>query len=502
VDEPGGVVHAVVLHLRWTGMVTHAQQSLRRFIAMLVASAVSFFAVGVYSQYIQREIAHDAQEIATIVSPSIGHLSTARSELHRLEAFLASDPSRTYAPADFEAVARHRVRIRAELDAYLALPAFPAERELWKRIDVDLREVDRLVDEILIRWRERDVADADELTRRKLPATLGRAAATIAQLVEFHAAEARLLADSITATRRRATLVESGLGGLCVLFTLGSVVLLRRAIRHYQALVRERDRFLEQRAEELEQFAGRVAHDILSPLGSTGMALGIAAKSIPADARAQGAIERGQKSLTRVKRIVDGLLEFARAGAQPAPDARAELAPVVEDVVSEVQAAALEEGIAVCAGPVPRVSVRASEGVLTSVLANLLRNAVKYMGDAPERHIEVRVADLGSRVRVEVADTGPGIPRNLQPSIFEPYVRGSSSGVKGIGLGLATVKRIVGTHGGEVGLRSSVGAGSVFWFELPKAEDGETTWRDGAASAHSGASEGQASSMPCRTSSA
>ena len=113
--------------------------------------------------------------------------------------------------------------------------------------------------------------------------------------------------------------------------------------------------------------------------------------------------------------------------------------------------------------------VKASPGVLTSALSNLVRNAVKYMGDAPERRIEVRVFAQGAMTRFEVADTGPGIPANLLDSIFEPYVRANPAAAKGIGLGLATVKRVVVTHGGRVGVQSALGAGSLFWFELPAA---------------------------------
>jgi len=102
-------------------------------------------------------------------------------------------------------------------------------------------------------------------------------------------------------------------------------------------------------------------------------------------------------------------------------------------------------------------------------MANLLNNAIKYMGDdGHERRVTVRVRDLGQRARVEVADTGPGIPRELLPTLFEPYVRGATGGKPGIGLGLATVKRIAQTHGGRAGVESTPGKGSCFWFELPK----------------------------------
>jgi signal transduction histidine kinase len=97
------------------------------------------------------------------------------------------------------------------------------------------------------------------------------------------------------------------------------------------------------------------------------------------------------------------------------------------------------------------------------------------MGDAPERSVRVSVQPRAGRVRVEVADTGPGIPPELHGRIFDPYFRGPNVHKSGIGLGLATVKRVVESHGGRVGVRSIVGQGSVFWFDLPQAAEHPST---------------------------
>jgi signal transduction histidine kinase len=108
--------------------------------------------------------------------------------------------------------------------------------------------------------------------------------------------------------------------------------------------------------------------------------------------------------------------------------------------------------------------------VLLSLLGNLLRNAIKYLGTAQIREVELRVhCSRDDRVVFEVEDTGPGIPTDLGASIFDPYVRGVHTGVPGIGLGLATVKRLVESHGGTVGVRRGEKGGALFWFELGEA---------------------------------
>src|SRR5262249_45217018 len=142
----------------------------------------------------------------------------------------------------------------------------------------------------------------------------------------------------------------------------------------------------------------------LSPLGAAGMALAIADKSLPDGSRARDAIARGSSSLARVRRIVDGLLEFARAGARPLPGACAEVGPVLEDIANEMRQAAAEIGIEVTVEPFSPCSVAASPGILTSLLSNLVRNAIKYMGERPVRQVRVRVLARGDRIRFEIAD--------------------------------------------------------------------------------------------------
>jgi signal transduction histidine kinase len=94
---------------------------------------------------------------------------------------------------------------------------------------------------------------------------------------------------------------------------------------------------------------------------------------------------------------------------------------------------------------------------------------MKYMGEREVRRITLRAAERGPFVHVEVEDTGPGIPRDAVDDIFLPWVRGPTHGADGLGLGLATVKRLCEAHGGRVGVHSMLGQGSVFWIELPLA---------------------------------
>ncbi len=227
----------------------------------------------------------------------------------------------------------------------------------------------------------------------------------------------------------------------------------------------------QSRADELEQFAGRVAHDIRGPLSTAALATEVLSEQLSGD-HARDVVARAQRSLRRAASITDGLLEFARAGARPEPGARTEARVAVEDLAESLGDEAAQAHIQLAFGSVPPVHVACSPGVFASVLGNLVRNAMKYMGDGRVRRISVDATDVGGALRIEVSDTGPGIAPEAVPRLFEPYFRVAGTGQAGFGLGLPTVKKLVEGHGGHVGVRSRVGEGSTFWFELPCASWG------------------------------
>ena len=122
---------------------------------------------------------------------------------------------------------------------------------------------------------------------------------------------------------------------------------------------------------------------------------------------------------------------------------------------------------------VPNVQVACGEAAVTIVLQNLVRNAIKYIGDGPSRQIVARTAISGSTVHLAVQDSGPAIPfgadlRRFEPGI-RPAIRPAGWREPPMGLGLATVKRIVEAHGGQVGIRSRPGQGACFWVNIPLA---------------------------------
>lgn len=114
------------------------------------------------------------------------------------------------------------------------------------------------------------------------------------------------------------------------------------------------------------------------------------------------------------------------------------------------------------------ISVVSDKRRLAQVMNNLLSNAIKFSPNGGK--IDVSLKASRSDIRVEVCDQGPGIPASEHNQIFGKFVQAKASdklGVKGTGLGLSICKSIIESHGGKIGVESTEGSGSMFYFKLP-----------------------------------
>jgi signal transduction histidine kinase len=449
-----------------------------RLVVAFALAILSFCGSSLYAGYMTRQVDDSARSIAGNAMPSIEHLADTRGELRGLDTAVTRYDA-SHRPADREAVRAARERMQTAFEIYLAEPeTYPGEQALWADMHRTLANVDQTVESAL------DDIDAGRPVGNRVTVAMNGASASIRRAIDYNANAALALALRIEDDHRRATKVAVLLDLLSTLFTIVVAFLALRALQHHHRVVEERNQLEARRAAELEQFAGRVAHDILGPLSATRLAVGSVDGKLQ-DAALKQTLARGQRGIDRVATIVDGLLRFARAGARPDPGVVASVAPVVQAVVAELEPVAQAAEVTLSLPAVPPCAIFGHPGVLTSVIENLLRNAVKYMGERTERRVELRVVPLGGFVRIEVEDSGPGIPPALYETVFNPHVRGRADGKPGIGLGLATVKRIAEAHGGRVGFRSQLDVGTTFWVELPRA-DYEEESRENRASAQAG----------------
>jgi signal transduction histidine kinase len=238
-------------------------------------------------------------------------------------------------------------------------------------------------------------------------------------------------------------------------YMLGTFV--QRTARFGDGLVNFLTDVTEQRRMEgeLRSYADVVAHDLSEPIAGIAMLVKLLERR-SGEPPPPGVVRQLRVSTERAQDLIDGVLEYARAGAVSTE--RVALGELTADVAEGLR---LEEGT-LAIGELPEVEGDPRQ--LRRVLQNLLGNAVKYRGEASLR-IEVSALRDSQEWVVTVRDNGPGIDPDQATRIFEMFSRASDS-VDGAGIGLAVCRRVIEAHGGRIWVESDAG-GSAFRFTLP-----------------------------------
>ncbi|MEU4164197.1 ATP-binding protein [Actinoplanes sp. NPDC026670] len=227
---------------------------------------------------------------------------------------------------------------------------------------------------------------------------------------------------------------------------------------------------------DLAMFAGVVAHDLKSPLalirGHAELVLADVPDGWPESAEVRAGLHRVVRAVERMDALIDMLLAYTTARDAPLRAVAVDPVPMVREIVEE-RIAGLAAGRPAPEWSVePMPPVRADPGMLRHVLDNLIGNAIKYVrpGGTPTVGVTGAAGEPGW-VRIEVADSGIGIPDAEKPNVFETFHRtAAAAGYAGTGLGLTICQRIVKRHGGGIGVEDNPGGGTRFWFTLPAAD--------------------------------
>lgn len=205
---------------------------------------------------------------------------------------------------------------------------------------------------------------------------------------------------------------------------------------------------------EKDRMLGAIGHDLRTPLAS----LRVRAESV------EDEVERGRISETilEMNRMLDDILSLARAGRSMEPAQKVDLAALADAVVEDF----IELGQEVEFAESPRIVTSVKPQMLKRALRNLIENAIKY-GD---RAYVALVRDEGGGLRVDVVDSGPGMPEDRMAEMMEPFTRMEESRSRdtgGAGLGLALVRAIMSEHGGELRLANRAEGGLRASLVLP-----------------------------------
>ena len=221
------------------------------------------------------------------------------------------------------------------------------------------------------------------------------------------------------------------------------------------------------------EFLSRMSHELRTPLNAMlGFAQLLEIDRQPALAeRQRNWAQQIQRAGWHLLQMINDTLDLSRleVGQLHVQTGPQDLARLVQDSLALVEPARAQRGIHVSLDlPGPACRVRADATRLTQVLSNLFSNGIKYNREGGELRISARLLEAG-RMRLDVADTGPGLSTEQQAQLFQPFNRlGREHGaIEGTGIGLVIAKRLLELMDGQLSVTSSPGQGAVFSVDLP-----------------------------------
>jgi len=344
---------------------------------------------------------------------------------------------------------------------YAPLADQPEEVRVWRSLVTDVSATRPYITAVL----DLSHVDRNVEARQHLP-PLDDRFALLADEVERLATLNRVgVTRSLADLDRMQNEVNLLIGGLALagilLVAIVGVAAVSLVHRRERQLTRYSGR-LEEQNRELDAFAGRVAHDLRSPLTAMRLALWRLISELPPGTVDTTFVDR---SIGRMDALIHDLLSLSRVEAQAREgscDPSTVATAVRDELAPRLQAA--EGTISVQVEP---ARVRCGEGLLTEALANLADNAIKYHRPEEPPRIIITGRGAGESYELRVADNGIGMSQDERSQVFSPFYRARRDrAVRGTGLGLSIVKRIAEANGGDVAVESTLGEGTTFVIRL------------------------------------
>jgi signal transduction histidine kinase len=243
-----------------------------------------------------------------------------------------------------------------------------------------------------------------------------------------------------------------------------------RSKEELEALVRGRTAELEAANRELETFSFSVSHDLRAPLralsGFSAALIEDYGSWLPQGARKH--LETIDNAARRMAALIEGLLTLSRNIRAELCRESLDLSAMAERLLADL--ARGEPSRRVETTVQPGLQAHGDPRLVEAVLANLLGNAWKYTGATAEAEIRVSGEDRDGRLWITIADNGAGFDMAHADRLFQPFRRlHRQDEFPGLGIGLATVERIVRRHGGEIRASAAPGEGAAFRFTLSEA---------------------------------
>ncbi len=429
-------------------------------VAVLVAGGALAGAV------MMRRAARRSDELTTSALHSITVAEHLQSDVLDLEGtsvqLLASD-STAEREASLAEIMRLRRDIAHSVIQYQDLVWFPGESEAWRDFQADYRRYLTALDDASL---SADHTSRQALLQRwdEVGSFAHKLRGTADRLIAINMSANHRVTRDASMTYARALNWTLGLLGAALVLGVAAAFGAARIVRRQARIIDEQYARIEERNADLDAFAARIAHDLHGSMTPVLLLSQLLAK---ADGKAEKAHRIGEKIEAAVHRqsaLVEELLTFSRAKVRA--EGRAQ---VVEAL--NAASATVPSGQHLISARVdsPDLAVRIAPPLFESVLVNLLSNAIKYLGEQQRPRVEVNAHRERGEVVLEVRDNGVGMDPEVASHIFEPFYRAPGRKEPGLGLGLATVLRIIEAHGGRIKVASKLGEGTTFKMHLPAA---------------------------------
>lgn len=247
--------------------------------------------------------------------------------------------------------------------------------------------------------------------------------------------------------------------------------------RRRQYALRDTLHQLQTSNQTLESFSYTAAHELRNPLGVMTTSFDLLAR-MTLDDKQQKIVDMGQRTARSMNQMLSVLLDYGKVRSQSTETfTPVDTTAVLQESVSNFQSLIRDRSAEVTWTNLPRV--QGNHQLLIQLFSNLIKNAIVH-NEAATPIVIISVEAIpannlqSARWLFSVSDNGPGISSEAQAEIFTIFNRGGKSRTEGSGIGLALCRRVVEQHQGEISVRSVLGEGSTFYFDLPQAETAES----------------------------
>jgi PAS domain S-box-containing protein len=231
--------------------------------------------------------------------------------------------------------------------------------------------------------------------------------------------------------------------------------------------IQHRTQALRDAYDELESYSYAVAHDLRSPLRIiNGFAQALQEDNPALDAASVSQLQRIMAASKKMGLLIDGLLQLSQIGRGEVQRQPVNLGAIATRLLEELAAESPQRSVTWSIEP--DLHAWADPSLVDALLQNLLHNAWKYTASTPQAHIRVFTREMDGQTHFCVSDNGAGFDMARAEKLFQPFQRlHQPHEFEGLGIGLATVQRIVQRHGGLLHAEAAPGHGATFCFTLP-----------------------------------